>query len=83
MWDVQCPERSLYECKYGLRIDRQLNASINLYLKMEGLSPSPRLLKELRRAWRGFTPAGGEAGEELDEPMRAPRPVNPKSYVYL
>jgi len=33
-----------------LRIDRQLNAAVNLYLQMEGLPPSPRLFEELMRA---------------------------------
>ena len=48
---------------------------------MEGLSPSPKLFEELMRAWRGFTLTGEEADEELYELMRAPRLVNPKSYV--
>ncbi|MEM1985061.1 MAG: zinc ribbon domain-containing protein [Candidatus Korarchaeum sp.] len=30
--------KGAYEC--GLRIDRQMNAAVNLYLQMEGLSPS-------------------------------------------
>ncbi|MEM3371994.1 MAG: hypothetical protein QXO55_05250 [Candidatus Korarchaeum sp.] len=36
-------------------MDRQLNAAVNLYLQMEGLSPSPKLFEELMRAWGGFT----------------------------
>jgi len=78
-----CPERSLYECKCGLRINRHLNASINLYLQMEGLPPSPRLFDELMKAWRGFTLTGEKADEELNEPWRAPKLMNPKSHVRL
>ncbi len=74
---------ALYECsKCGLRISRQLNASINLYLQMEGLSPSPKLFDELM-SWSGFTLTGEEADEWLDELKRAPRLMNPKSYVCL
>jgi len=63
---LNAPKGALYECKCGLRIDRQLNASINLYLKMEGLTPSPRLFDELMRAWRGFTLTGEEADESQE-----------------
>jgi len=45
-----------------------LNASINLYLQMEGLSPTPKLFNGLMRGWSGFTPTGEEAGEGSDEP---------------
>jgi transposase len=34
------PKGAIYECGCGLRIDRQLNAAINLYLQMEGLPPN-------------------------------------------
>jgi len=58
---VDAPKGATYECKHcGLRIDRQLNGVINLYLQMEGLSPSPKLFEELVKAWRGFTPDRGE-----------------------
>ena len=81
---VNAPKGALYECKScGLRINRQLNGAINLYLQMEGLSPSLKLFEELMRAWSGFTLTGEEADEELYELMRAPRLVNPKSYVCL
>ncbi|MBS7288530.1 MAG: transposase, partial [Candidatus Freyarchaeota archaeon] len=41
---VNAPKGALYECKgCGLKIDRQLNACLNLYLQVEGLSPSPKL----------------------------------------
>ncbi len=81
---INAPKGALYECKYcGLRIDRQLNAAINLYLQMEGLSPDPKLFSELMRIWSGFTLTGEEADEELDELKRVPRLMNPKNYVYL
>jgi len=57
-----------YECrKCGLRVDRQLNAAINLYLQMEGLPPTPRLFEELMRGWSGFTQTGEEADEGSNE----------------
>jgi len=52
---------ALYICAYrGLRINRQLNAAINLYLQMEGLPPSQKLFQELMKGWRGFTQTGGK-----------------------
>ncbi|MEM3547293.1 MAG: hypothetical protein QXU47_09275 [Candidatus Bathyarchaeia archaeon] len=66
-----------------MRIDRQLNAAINLYLQMEGLSPSKRLFNELMKAWRGFTHTGEEADEGSYELVRSPRLVKPKSYTSL
>jgi len=80
---INAPKGALYECRCGLRINRQLNGAINLYLQMEGLSPSPRLFEELMKAWRGFTLTGEKADEELDELGRALRLMNPKSYVCL
>ena len=80
---VNAPKGALYECSCGLRTDRQLNAAINLYLQMEGLSPTPKLFKELMRGWRGFTLTGEEADEGSDELRRGPRLLNPKSYVCL
>ena len=80
---VNAPKGALYEYSCGLMIDRQLNASINLYLQMEGLTPSPRLFDELMRAWSGFTQTGEEADEGSDELERSPRLVNPQSYVCL
>lgn len=74
------------ECGCGLRIERHLNASINLYLRMRGLPPSPRVWEEivlpvLRR--RGGCPEGGETcdlppmnpeGAEVDVPQGG-RPI--------
>jgi putative transposase len=54
----------------GLRINRQLGAAINLYLQMEGLSPSPRLFTELMAGWSGFTKTGEEADEDSNELAR-------------
>jgi len=59
---VNAPKGALYECGgCGLRADRQLNAAVNLYLQMEGLSPSPGLFEGLVRGWSGFTLTGEEA----------------------
>ncbi|MEM1674823.1 MAG: transposase [Candidatus Bathyarchaeia archaeon] len=81
---INAPKGAKYECRgCGLRIDRQLNAAINLYLQMEGLSPGKRLFNELMKAWSGFTLTGGEANEGSCEPVRSPRLVNPKSYASL
>jgi putative transposase len=81
---VNAPKGALYVCgRCGLRINRQLNAAINLYLQMEGLSPTPKLFDELMRGWSGFTLTGEEADESSDELKRSPRLMNPKSYVSL
>jgi len=81
---VNAPKGASYECeKCGLRIDRQLNAAINLYLQMEGLPPTPNLFNELMRGWRGFTQTGEEADEGSNELKRSPKPMNPKSQVSL
>ncbi|MEM1520139.1 MAG: transposase [Candidatus Korarchaeum sp.] len=65
---VNAPKGAIYKCRCGLRMDRQLNAAVNLYLQMEGLSPSPKLFEELTAklfeglmARRGFTLTGEEA----------------------
>jgi len=78
---VNAPKGAIYECRCGLRTNRHLNAAINLYLQMEGLSPTPKLLDELMRGWSGFTLTGEEADEGSNEPKRSPKLMNPKSYV--
>jgi putative transposase len=79
---MNAPKGALYLCGVcGLRTNRQLNAAINLYLQMEGLSPSPKLFNELMKGRSGFTLTGEEADEGSDEPVRSPRLLNPKSYV--
>jgi len=79
---INAPKGALYVCACcGLRIDRQLNAAINLYLQMEGLPPSLKLFNELMRGWRGFTQTGEEADEGFDELVRSPRLMNPQSYT--
>jgi putative transposase len=80
---INAPKGALYICKCGLRINRQLNAAINLYLQMEGLSPSPKLFNKLMKRWSGFTLTGEEANEGFDELERSPRLMNPKNYVSL
>jgi putative transposase len=80
---VNASKGAIYECKCGLRINRQLNAAINLYLQMEGLSPSPKLFNELMKRWSGFNLTGEEAYESTDELERSSRLMVPKSYVSL
>jgi len=81
---VNAPKGALYVCeRCGLRIDRQLNAAINLYLQMEGLSPTPRLFDELVKGWSGFTLTGEKADEGSNELKRGPKLLNPKGYVSL
>jgi putative transposase len=80
---VNAPKGAMYECKCGLRVDRQLNAAINLYLQMEGLPPTPRLFDELVKGWSGFTLTGEEADEGSNELKRGPKLLNPKGYVSL
>jgi hypothetical protein len=81
---INAPKGASYVCeKCGLRIDGQLNAAINLYLQMEGLSPSPKLFDELMKGRSGFTLTGEEADEGSDELERSPRLLSPKSYVSL
>ena len=81
---VNAPKGAAYVCeKCGLRIDRQLNAAINLYLQMEGLPLTPKLFDELVKGWRGFTMTGEEADEGSNELKRSQKLLNPKSYVSL
>ncbi|MBS7611730.1 transposase [Candidatus Bathyarchaeota archaeon] len=48
---INAPKGAYYECEFcGMKTDRQLNASINLYLQMEGLTPSPKPFDELMGA---------------------------------
>jgi transposase len=57
---ISAPKGASYICEEcGLRIDRQLNAAINLYLQMGGLSPTP---KALRRADEGLERAHSDRG---------------------
>jgi len=78
---INAPKGASYTCsRCGLRINRQLNAAVNLYLQMEGLSPSLKLFEELMKTWSGFTLTGEEADEGFDELKRSSRLMNPKSY---
>ncbi|MBS7288893.1 MAG: transposase, partial [Candidatus Freyarchaeota archaeon] len=76
---VNAPKGALYECKScGLKIDRQLNACLNLYLQVEGLPPSQKLFNELVRGWGGFALTGGEADAGSDEPVRSFKACEPQ-----
>jgi putative transposase len=78
---VNAPKGASYICKKcGLRIDRQLNAAINLYLQMEGLPHDPSWFD---RVVGGFALTGEEADEGSNELKRSPKLLNPKSYVSL
>ncbi|MEM1775347.1 MAG: transposase, partial [Nitrososphaerota archaeon] len=47
---INAPKGAKYECKgCGLRIDRQLNAAINLYMRAKGIEPSPETFRELTK----------------------------------
>jgi putative transposase len=77
----KAPKGAVFECELcGLRVDRQLNAAVNLYLRMEGL---PHDLAWFDRVVGGFALTGEEADEGSDELRRSPKLVNPKSYVCL
>jgi putative transposase len=78
---INAPKGAVYECRCGLRIDRQLNGAVNLYLQMEGPSPTPKLFDELMKSWRGFALTGDEAVEGPNELERGSRLLNPKSYA--
>jgi len=81
---INAPKGALYvRERCGPRINRQLNAAINLYFQMEGLSPAPKLFGELVKGWSGFALTGGEAAEDPDELGKDPRLMNPKSYACL
>jgi len=63
------------KCMCGLTLDRQLNASINLYLRMRGFPPSPSVfyrvvIRKMIPRWKmqmkrgsGVTPIGDEAND--------------------
>jgi putative transposase len=81
---INAPKGASYACsRCGLRINRQLNAAVNLYLQMEGLSPSLKLFEELMKTWSGFTLTGDEADEGSNELESSPRLVNPQNYESL
>jgi putative transposase len=81
---INAPKGALYICAYcGLRINRQLNAAINLYLQMEGFPPFQKLLQKPMKGWRGFTQTGEKADGGFNEPERSPKLMNPQSYIYL
>jgi hypothetical protein len=69
---------AVFRC--GLRVERQLNAAVNLYLQMEGLPHDPEWFDKVVG---GFALTGEEADEGSNEPWRSPRLLNPKSYICL
>ena len=74
----KAPKGAVFRC--GLRVERQLNAAVNLYLQMEGLPHDPGWFDKVVG---GFALTGEEADEGSNEPWRSPRLLNPKSYVSL
>ncbi|MCX8162628.1 MAG: transposase, partial [Candidatus Bathyarchaeota archaeon] len=64
---MNTPKGALYTCGCRLRINRQMNAAINLHLQMEGLSPSSKLFEELMGGWSEFTLTGEKVDEPADE----------------
>jgi transcription elongation factor Elf1 len=77
----KAPKGAIFECGIcGLRVERQLNAAVNLYLQMEGLPHDPEWFDKVVG---GFALTGEEADEGSNEPWRSPRLLNPKSYVSL
>ncbi len=84
MWDVECPERSTVRVQ-ALRVEDEQTAERKRkpIPSDGGLPPSPRLFEELMKAWGGFTLTGEKAAEGPNELTRAPRLMNPKSYVCL
>ena len=64
----KAPKGAVFECGLcGLRVDRQLNAAVNLYLRMEGLPHDPRWFD---RVVGGFALTGEERDENPDELSR-------------
>jgi len=74
----KAPKGAVFRC--GLRIDRQLNVAVNLYLQMEGLPHDPEWFDKVVG---GFALTGEEADEGSNEPWRSSRLLNPKSYICL
>jgi putative transposase len=77
----KAPKGAVFECGLcGLRVDRQLNAAVNLYLRMEGLPHDPAWFD---RVVGGFALTGEERYVDPDEPSRGSSVVIPQSYVCL
>jgi putative transposase len=77
----KAPKGAVFECGLcGLRMDRQLNAAVNLYLKMEGLPHDPRWFD---RVVGGFALTGEERDGDPDEPSRGSSVMIPQSCVCL
>jgi putative transposase len=77
----KAPKGAVFECGLcGLRVDRQLNAAVNLYLKMEGLPHDPGWFDRVV-GWFALT--GEERDGDPDEPWRGSSVMIPQSYVCL
>jgi hypothetical protein len=75
----KAPKGAVFECEScGLRTNRQLNAAVNLYLKMEGLPHDPAWFD---RVVGGFALTGEERDGNPDEPSRGSSVVIPQSCV--
>jgi putative transposase len=75
----EAPKGAILECgSCGLRVDRQLNAAVNLYLQMEGLPHDPVWFDGVVG---GFALTGEEREEGPDEPLRGPSVMIPKENV--
>ena len=72
-WLYKDLKGTMFECGHcGLRIDRQLNASINIYLRMEGLPHDELWFDQIvTHVVGGFTQTGAE-WKEIDELARSP-----------
>ncbi|MBS7288125.1 MAG: transposase [Candidatus Freyarchaeota archaeon] len=79
---VNAPKGALYKCKNcGLKIDRQLNACINLYLQVR-VFPISEAIRWACGGWGGFTLTGGEADAGSNEPMRGFEACEPPRTKY-
>jgi putative transposase len=77
----KAPKGAVFECgSCGLRVNRQLNAAVNLYLQMEGLPHDPRWFD---RVVGRFALTGEERDGNPDEPSRGSSVMIPQSCVCL
>jgi len=77
----KAPKGAVFECGFcWLRADRQLNAAVNLYLRMEGLPHDPAWFD---RVVGGFALTGEERDGNPYEPSRGSSVVIPQSCVSI
>jgi putative transposase len=73
------PKGAILECDFcGLKMDRQLNAAVNLYLQMEGLPHDARWFDLIVG---GFDPTGEKRVDGPNEPSRGLSVMIPKEGV--